>query len=132
MTTERHEKAYARWLALGARVGFVALVASFFIYMLGLIPPSIAPTDLPRYWGLPVSEYLAATHAPTGWGWVHRLPQSDVLNFVGVAILGLTSIACYLRLIVDYVREKDWLYVGICVLQIAVLATAASGVLGTR
>ena len=132
MSVERHEKAYARWLAIGARVGFVALVISFFIYMLGLIPPGIPPTELPRYWGLSVSDYLAATHAPTGWGWVKRLPQSDVLNFVGVAILGGTSIACYLRLILDYVREKDWRYVAICVVQIAVLATAASGVLGTR
>ena len=63
---------------------------------------------------------------------MRRLPQSDVLNFVGVAILGGTSIACYLRLIVDYVREKDWMYAAICVAQIVVLATAASGVLGTR
>lgn len=129
MSLERHEKAYARWLAIGARIGFVALVVSFFIYMFGLIPPGIPTTELPRYWGLPVAQYLAATHVPTGWGWVHRLPQSDVLNFVGVAILGFTSIACYLRLIVDYIREKDWLYVAICVAQLAVLLVAASGLL---
>ena len=129
MSLERHEKAYARWLAIGARVGFIALVASFFIYMLGLIPPGIPVTELSRYWGLPVAGYLAATHAPTGWGWLHRLPQSDVLNFVGVAILGFTSIACYLRLIVDYIRERDWPYVAICIAQITVLLVAASGLL---
>jgi hypothetical protein len=126
---ERHEKAYARWLALGARVGFVALVISFFIYLFGIIAPGIAPTELPRYWGLPVAEYLAATHAPTRWGWLSRLPQSDFLNFVGVAILGATSIACYLRLVVDYLREKDWLYASICVAQVTVLVVAASGLL---
>ena len=129
MTMERHEKAYARWLAIGARVGFIALVVSFFIYMFGLVPPGIPVTELPRYWGLPVAGYLAATHAPTGWSWVQRLPQSDVLNFVGVAILGFTSIACYLRLIVDYWRERDRLYVAICLAQIVVLLVAASGVL---
>jgi hypothetical protein len=129
MTMERHEKAYARWLAIGARIGFAALVASFFIYMFGIIPPGIAVTDLPHYWGLPVAQYLAQAHAPTGWSWVHRLPQSDVLNFVGVAILGATSIACYFRLIVDYIREKDWLYVWICLAQIVVLVVAASGLL---
>jgi hypothetical protein len=130
MSLERHEKAYARWLAVGGRIGFVALVISFFIYLFGIIPPGIPPTELPRYWSLPVADYLAATHAPTGWNWVWRLPQGDVLNFVGVAILGATSIACYFRLIVDYVREKDWLYVAICVAQIGVLLLAASGVLG--
>jgi hypothetical protein len=129
MTMERHGEAYARWLALGARVGFAALVVSFFIYLGGLIAPGIPTAELPRYWGLPVAEYLAATHAPTGWSWVQRLPQSDVLNFVGVAILGFTSIACYLRLIVDYIRERDWLYLAICVAQIAVLSIAASGLL---
>jgi len=124
---ERHEKTYARWLAVGARLGFAALVASFLIYLLQWIPSGIAPADLPRYWGLPVAEYLAATHAPTGWHWVARLPQSDVLNFVGVAILGATSVACYLRLLPDYVRQRDWLYTAICVAQVAVLALAASG-----
>jgi hypothetical protein len=129
MKIERHEKAYARWLAIGARVGFLALVISFFIYLFGLIPPGIPPTELPRYWGLPVAEYLAATHSPAGWGWVARLPRSDVLNFIGVAILGLTSIACYLRLIVDYARERDWLYLAICTAQVVVLVVAASGLL---
>jgi hypothetical protein len=130
MTTERHEEAYARWLAAGGRLGFLALVASFFIYLLGLVAPGIPPAELPRYWGLPVSGYLAATHAPTGWDWVALLPQSDVLNFVGVAILGFASVACYLRLIVGYVRAKEWLYAAICLAQIAVLLVAASGLLG--
>ena len=126
---ERHEKAYARWLAIGARLGFAALVASFFVYLLQWIPAGIAPAELPRYWGLPVADYLAATHAPTGWQWVGRLPQSDVLNFVGVAILGATSVACYLRTAVAYWKERDWLYAGICAAQIAVLLIAASGIL---
>jgi hypothetical protein len=126
---ERHEKAYARWLAVGARLGFAALVASFLVYLVQWIPAAIAPSELPRYWGLPVAEYLAATHAPTGWHWVALLPQSDVLNFVGVAILGAASVACYLRVLVGYAKERDWAYVAIIVLQVAVLLVAASGVL---
>ena len=126
---ERHEKAYARWLAVGARLGFAALVASFLVYLLQWIPSGIAPSELPRYWGLPVTEYLAATHAPTGWQWVALLPRSDVLNFVGVAILGAASVACYLRVLAGYANERDWAYVAIIVLQVAVLLVAASGVL---
>jgi hypothetical protein len=126
---ERNEKAYARWLAIGARLGFAALVASFLIYLLQWIPASIPPSELPRYWGLPVAQYLAATGAPTGWHWLERLPQSDVLNFVGVAILGATSIACYLRTVAAYAKGRDWLYVAICAAQVAVLLVAASGIL---
>jgi len=126
---ERHEKAYARWLAVGARLGFAALVASFLVYLLQWIPSGIAPSELPRYWGLPVAEYLSATHAPTGWQWVSLLPRSDVLNFVGVAILGATSVACYLRVLAGYARERDWAYATIIVLQVTVLLVAASGIL---
>ena len=129
MTMERHGEAYARWLALGARVGFAALVVSFFIYLGGLIAPGIPTAELPRYWGLPVAEYLAATHAPTGWSWVQRLPQSDVLNFVGVAILGATSVACYLRAAADFLRAGNRRYAAICIAQVLVLLVAASGLL---
>ena len=123
------ELKYARWLAFGGRLGFAALVASFFIYLFGVIPPGIEPQDLPRYWGMPVADYLAATGAATGWDWVRRLPQSDVLNFVGVAILGTVSVACYLQAARDFVRARNLLYVAICIAQVAVLALAASGLL---
>jgi hypothetical protein len=123
------ELRYARWLAFGGRLGFAALVASFFIYLFGIIPPGIEPQDLPRYWGLPVAEYLAATGAATGWDWVRRLPQGDVLNFVGVAILGTVSVACYLRAAADFGRGHDRVYAAICVAQVLVLLIAASGVL---
>lgn len=123
------ERKYARWLAFGGRLGFAALVASFFIYLFGIIPPGIEPQDLPRYWGMPVADYLAATGAATGWDWVRRLPQSDVLNFVGVAILGTVSVACYLRAAADFVRARNLRYAAICIAQVAVLALAASGLL---
>ena len=123
------EQRYARWLAIGGRLGFAALVASFLIYLLGIVPAGIDPRELPRYWGMPVSEYLAATGSATGWDWVRRLPQSDVLNFVGVAILGATSLACYLSAAAGFLRARQYLYVAICVAQVLVLVLAASGLL---
>lgn len=118
---------YARWLAAGVGIGFLALLASFIAYVSGVLPPAIAPELLPRYWNLPVAEYVRATGSPTGWSWVRRLGQGDILNFAGVAILGSATIVCYLRMVPVFARSKRRLYLAICVAEIVVLGAAASG-----
>lgn len=123
---------YARWLAFGVRVGFGALVASFVIYMSGLMPARIPPSQLPRYWNLPVHEYLEATGAPTGWSWIFRLHEGDLLNFVGVAILGSTTLLCYLHVLPLFLRRRERALVAICILEVIVLAGAASGFMFTH
>ena len=122
------QKVYARWLAAGVAIGFAALVASFFVYLTGIVPPGIPPEALPRYWGLPVHDYVKVTGAPTGWSWVRRLGEGDLLNFVGVAILGSTTLACFVRVLPMFVRSRERALAAICVVQVLVLAAAASGV----
>lgn len=129
---EREAQTYARCLVIGVRVGFVALVASFVIYMAQILPPSVSPQELPRYWGLPYTQYIAATGAPTGWDWILRLGQSDLLNFVGVAILGLTTIAACALVVPVFARARERAFVAICVAEIAVLLAAASGIVILR
>jgi hypothetical protein len=130
--TPEEQLLYARWLAFGVRLGFGALVASFVVYLTQLMPPGIPPQELPRYWGLPVQEYIAATGAPTGWSWVLRLGQSDLLNFVGVAILGATTVLCYLHVLPFFLRRRERVLVAICILEIIVLVGAASGFMFTH
>jgi len=124
------QRLYAGWVDLGTRIGFVALVASFVVYVTGLVPPGIAHADLPRYWSLPVTEYLAATGAPSGWAWIARLGESDLLNFVGVAMLGTVTILCYARILAVFVRARERALAAICIAEIVVLAIAASGLVG--
>ena len=119
---------FARWLGIGTLLGFAALVASFAVYVTGVVPASVPPAELPRYWGLPVGDYLAATHAPTGWSWATRLSQSDVLNFLGLAILAGTPIAAYLRLAIHFTSTRERLALAICVAELVVLGSAAIGV----
>ena len=126
------QRLYARWLAAGVGIGFAALLASFVVYLTGLLPPSIEPSRLPEYWGLPVAEYVAKTGAPTGWSWLWRLGQGDLLNFAGVALLGMTTVACYLRVLPHFARTGQRAYVAICIAQIVVLAAAASGMIFTN
>lgn len=123
----REQAIYARWIGAGVAVGFVALVASFIAYVSGLVPPGIPPETLPRYWSLPLAEYVRATGAPTGWSWIRRLGEGDLLNFAGVAILGASTIVAYLRMLPEFCAKRRYLYLAIGVAEVAVLVAAASG-----
>ncbi len=124
------ERVYARWLAAGTRLGFVALVVTFVLYVLELVPPGIALEQLPRYWHLPVTEFVALTGAPQGWTWIARLGEGDLLNFVGVAILAAVTVVCYARVLPLFVRARDRVFAAICIAEIIVLVAAAAGIFG--
>ena len=126
------QKTYARWLAFGAGLGFAALVASFAIYLAGLLPPTVPPALLPRYWGMPVAQYVAATGAPTGWGWLRRLGEGDLLNLLGVALLASATVLCYLRMLPLFLARRERLLAAICAAEIVVVAVAASGLITTH
>ena len=118
---------YARWLQAGVRLGLAVLVASFAVYLVGWLPSNVPPQELPGVWSLPVSEYLARTGAPSGWAWVRRLGEGDMLNMLGVAILSSVTIACYLRAIVPLLRKRERLLAGIAIAQAIVMLVAATG-----
>ena len=86
--------------------------------------------ELPRFWGLPVEEYLTAAGVHSGWGWIEQVTRGDYMNLVGVALLASVSIVCYARLVPVFWKERDPVYLWIVILEIAVLLLAASGVFG--
>jgi hypothetical protein len=116
---------YARWLDVGTRAGFVVLIVTFLIYVFGLLDPLVPLPELERLWVLPVDRYVAASGAPTGWGWVRFLDRGDYLNFVGIAALGSITVVCYARVIPVLSRMQAL----IAALQILVLLAAASGLI---
>ena len=116
---------YARWLDVGTRVGFVVLMFTFLIYVFALLDPLVPPQELTRLWSLPVDRYVAATGAPTGWGWLRFLDRGDYLNFVGITVLASITIACYARIIPLLPRMQAVL----AAIQIVVLLAAASGLI---
>jgi hypothetical protein len=121
--------AYAQVLDTGVKVGFLLLVACFIPYVLGLVEPRVPLEELPRYWSLPVQDYLAATGMQAGWGWLHMLGSSDVLNLLGIAFLSAVSIVCYGVVAPMFFRRKDAIYGWLAVVEVLVLVLAASGVL---
>jgi hypothetical protein len=112
---------YARWLDLGTRIGFAVLVSTFAIYVFGGLDPLVALQDLPHLWTLPAERYVAATGAPTGWGWLGFLGRGDYLNLLGVALLATITVVCYARIVPLLPRVQA----ALAAIQIAILLGAA-------
>lgn len=125
----RHDELiYAGWLALGSRVSFLALAATFVVYLAGAVPPAVPVADLPRYWGMSAAQYLAATGGPKGWDWVGLVGKSDIMNFIGIACIAFVTPVCYLRILPQFVARRDWPFAAIAVVELLIFALAASGV----
>ena len=121
---------YANLLVIGVWAGIIILVTTYAIYLTGVLPHHVDMSLIPKLWGKGVGEYLELTHSPHGWGWVALLSTGDFLNYLGFAFLALMTIFLYLVLVRGYIRQKDWIYAAIAVLEIVVLSVAASGILG--
>ena len=120
---------YAKVLNLGMKIGLLAIIVTFIIYLSGILPPHVPVNDLPKYWSMPVKTYLKATGIHPGWWWISMLGKGDFLNFIGIAFLAGVTICCCLRIIPIFLRKKDTVYATIVMLEVIVLALAASGIL---
>jgi hypothetical protein len=121
--------AYAKLLDLGMKAGLLSLVVTFVIYLSGILTPHIPVNDLPKFWGMSVHKYLEATGIHPGWSWLGMLGKGDFLNFTGITFLAGVTMLCYVRIIPILFRKKDKVYGVIAILEVLVLALAASGVL---
>lgn len=128
-TQAPEQQRYARLLDWGTRAGLLLLVASFVAYVSGLLPGVVAVERLPELWSLPVAQFQARTQMPGGWGWLALLGHGDVLGLLGIALLAGISIPCLLALVPLYAARGEKSYVAICLLEVAVVALAASGLL---
>ena len=122
------QRGYARTLAWGTRIGLGLLVLSFAAYLLGLAP-YVPIEQLPELWRKPASNLLAQTAVQAGWGWAAHLPRSDMLVMAAIAVLATCSIPCLLVAARVFQRARERVLVAVCVLEVAVLILAASGLL---
>jgi hypothetical protein len=122
---------YANLLLMGMIAGIIVMTVTYVIYLSGLLPAHVSMDIVSANWGKGVHEYMEITQSPNGWGWLGLLGRGDFLNFIGFALLGLMTIICFLVLVRGYLRKKDWIFATISVLEIVVLALAASGIFGS-
>lgn len=123
------QRTYAVWLDLGMRIGFGLLVATFLLYVAGIVKPYVALHELPQLWGLSAVEFRRAASTPAGWGWLRLAAMGDYMNFFGVVLLATVTVPCYLRVLPIFHRTRERIFVVIVVLEVIVLSLAASGLL---
>jgi hypothetical protein len=122
---------YANILFLGAWIGIFLMIITYIIYLGGILSPHVDPILIVQNWDKGIDEYLHITNSPHGWSWLSLLSRGDYANFIGLTLLAVLTIFCYFFLIVGYGKRKDWPYLFICILEVLVLALAASGILGS-
>lgn len=124
----REEALYARWLEIGVRIALAALLLGFGVYVFGVLEALVPPHELMRLWHLSAGDYVAATGAPTGWGWLAMLAKGDYLNFIGIALLAGITLACYARILPPLLARGERLQAALAAAQLLVLIAALSGV----
>jgi hypothetical protein len=128
---------YANILQVGMYIGLTLLLVTFTLYAFGIVEPAVPVERLPDYWTLDVHEYLEATnrdhlhheHPISGWSWLQVLDKGDYLNFLGIALLSGVTIVCFLGIVPTLIQKKDRAYVVMALLEVVILALAASGIL---
>ncbi len=123
------QRLYAALLDWGARIGLLTLVFGFALYVLGVFTPLVPLEQLPALWNQPAARYLQQTGTPTGWGWLALVHKGDLLNLVGITLLAGCSLPPLLGSAGLYLKQRDWAMATICLLVVAVIVLAASGVL---
>jgi hypothetical protein len=121
------QRRYALWLDRFSRIGFALLVAAFGAHLVGLLPSHVASERLPELLALPLDRYLEATGTPVGWGWLALATHGEFASLFGIAFLAGCSIACLASIVPLYGRRSDRIYVAICLLEVATLLAAATG-----
>ena len=120
---------YASVLRKGMFCGLVILFITFGIYVFGIVKPYIPLSEISGYWSMNVHDYLDHTKIKDGWSWVGMLRYSEFINFIGIAILAGVTIICYAAIVPALLKNEDKVYAALSVLEVIILALAASGIL---
>lgn len=120
---------YAIWLLWGTRIGLALLVIALIAYVAGFLAPHVPIERTAAMWSQPAAAMVEATGLRASWAWARHLDRSDMLALAAIALLASCSIPCVAAVIPVFARRRERVLVGICVLQVAVLLLAASGLL---
>jgi hypothetical protein len=124
------QERYARLVDLLTRIAFLVSAGAFVLYLAGVPMPLMAPDDLPQLWALPLEEYLALSGAPTGWAWLALLGHADYVCLAGLALFPCVILLCNAAVLGALMQRRERLMAVLVAAQVAVLAIAASNLLG--
>jgi len=62
---------------------------------------------------------------PAGWSWLRQLGRGDLLSLASLVALQLVVMVAYVGMLPLLLRRRDWVYLGLALLQLLVFALAA-------
>ena len=123
------QQLYARIVYHMNHLGLFVLVVGFVLYLTGMLAPHVPLEDLPKYWSLPLDQYLEKTGTPTGWQWISELGYGDAAPLLGVALLASITIVCYFVLFFKFLKRGIRPLVAITVIELFLMLLSASNLI---
>ncbi len=124
---ERANRVFAAVEQFAARLGVTLVCVALVLFVSGWLSPLIPVDKLLASWGLPVGEFARLAGAPAGWQLLGQWWHSDMLGLAGLLLLAGAAIGAYAALLPILLRDRDFIYLALVILQIAVFVLAASG-----
>jgi len=122
--------ACANSLFLGVWLSVPLLFVTYLGCVTGIMEPHVPMKAVQQNWNQRVNHGVCNADSPHGFGWLRLLNTGDYLTYIGLAILALITILCYLMFLPGYIRRNGRIETLICVLEVPVLGLAASSILG--
>jgi hypothetical protein len=120
---------YAAQLETAVKIAAVVLLATFTLYVCGIVPSVVPLDELPNCWSSSSQAFLRTTGLEVGRNWIFRLHSGECLSCLGLACLAIVTIVCYLRVLPCAITNHDRIYTGIIAAEVLVLVLGAADVL---
>ena len=120
---------YAMLMHRGAVVGRILLLVTFAVYLSGVLAPQVPLDILQLHWGLDAASFVERTGMPRGWGWLVLIHKGDILNFAAIGLMASIPFVCLLSILPTYLRRREYTIGILIIIEAAILALAASGLL---
>lgn len=109
----------------GTHLAVALMLVTFTLYAAGALEPYVPLERMPSLLRHSAETYTELQAVPKGWGWLYHLDHGDMLSLAGLVTLLAVVMAAYLGQLPLLVRERNWTYVTLTLLQFAVFALAA-------
>ena len=123
----RVQLSYATVLFWTSTLGIIFIIAGYLTYVLQLLPSAVSPAEVALHWHLRAAELHKVVAVPSGWDWLTQLGRGDVISYASIVYLSSVTMFCLAVIIPAFVKEKDFIYTILTLLQVTVLLFVAAG-----
>ena len=123
----RVQLSYATVLFWTSTLGIIFIIVGYLTYVLQVRPSAVSPAEVALHWHLRAAELHKVVAVPSGWDWLTQLGRGDVISYASIVYLSSVTMFCLAVIIPAFVKEKDFIYTVLTLLQVTVLLFVAAG-----